>query len=360
MFLTIITFIIILSVLVLVHEGGHFWAAKKAGIKVEEFGFGYPPKILSKKIKGTIYSINAIPFGGFVRLYGEEGPASAKATVGKDAFTSKSKRARTGVILAGVFANFILAIFCFAIVYSVSGIPTKTNQIKIIGVASDSPAITAGLKEDDVILAVNESSINQLPQFTTLIKEKAGQSIRLTIGRENGNLILSVIPRANPPENEGPLGVAVTDMEMKKYPLWQMPFRGAVEGLKEAIGWGWLIFNSLVMMLVNLVGKGIVPKDVAGPIGFFQATSVVAKNGLLSLIQFLGVISVNLAILNVMPIPALDGGRLIFIIYELIARRKPKANVERIINTAGMAIIVLLIILVTVNDLSRLHLKLPF
>lgn len=354
MLLTTLTFLIILSVLVLVHEGGHFWAAKKAGIKVEEFGFGYPPKIASKKINGTTYSINAIPFGGFVRLYGEE---SHFAKASWDAFFTKSKKARAGVILAGVVANFILAIVCFAIVYSVSGIPTKTSQIKIIGVASDSPAITAGLKEDDVILTIDQVSIMTLADFTQKITDKKGQEIILTLKRENQIYSLAVTPRINPPENEGPLGVAITDMEMKKYPLWQMPFRGAIEGLKEAVGWGWLILNSMTMMVINLVAKGVVPKDVAGPIGIFQATSVVAKNGGLMVIQFMGVLSVNLAILNVLPIPAMDGGRLIFIAYEMIARRKPKAKTEQLINMIGIGLLVTLIILVTINDLRRILVK---
>jgi regulator of sigma E protease len=373
----LLTFIFILSVLVLVHEGGHFLAAKKAGIKVEEFGFGYPPKISDRKIGGTIYSINAIPFGGFVRLYGEEGPVSAKTAMSGKAFSSKSKKARAGVILAGVLANFLLAIFCFAIVYSGSGLPIKTKQVKVVGISQNSPADVGGIKENDLILKVNLNPILSLKQFTQTISDNKGSQVSIEVERkidnpceatvfgggstgqsfscQNGNLILFLTPRMNPPENEGPLGVVVTDIEIKKYPIYQMPFRGTVEGFKEALGWGWLILNSFGTMLVNLIFRGIVPKDVSGPIGIFQVTSQVAKTGWLNVLQFMGVLSVNLAILNIMPFPALDGGKLFLSVgYELVFRKKPKESFERIANTVGVAFLVLLIILVTINDLVRI------
>ncbi|HUS60162.1 MAG TPA: M50 family metallopeptidase [Nevskiaceae bacterium] len=349
--LTVIVFLITLSVLVLVHELGHFLAAKKSGIKVEEFGFGYPPRLWGKKIGETVYSINWIPFGGFVKLYGEE---LAEEKRGKDTFWSKSKKVRTAVIVAGVLGNFLLAIICFSIVYSAVGIPIKTDQVKIVGIAQDSPAEKMGLKKNDIILAVDDKDLHDLKHFIALIEEKKETQVKLLIKREENNLLLFIMPRESPPEGQGSLGVVVSSIEMKKYPFWQMPFRGAVEGIKEAMGWGTLIFSSLAKMVVDLVGRGVVPKDVAGPVGIFQVTAGVAQQGILTILQFIGVLSVNLAVLNILPFPALDGGRLLFILYEVVTRKRPKPSIEHWVNAVGMAVLLSLIILVTVNDIQRI------
>lgn len=356
MLLTLITFFIVLSVLVLVHEFGHFLLAKKAGIKVEEFGAGYPPRAIAKKIGETIYSLNWIPFGGFVRLYGEELSESGK-TGGQEnnkTFWSKSKKARAAVILGGVIANFILGIICFSIVYSVTGIPVRTNDVRIVEITTNSPAEKIGLRAEDIILAVDDKSLAGLDDFIKSVGEKRGQEIRLLVRRENDNLTFSVTPRAEIVDNEGPLGVVVSDMEIKKYPFWQMPFRGAVEGTKEALNWGILIFLSLKKMFGDLIFQGVVPKDVAGPIGIFQATGIVAKTGILNVLQFIGILSVNLAVLNIMPFPALDGGRIIFVIYELITRKRPKPSIEHWVNSVGMALLILLLVLITINDIQRI------
>jgi len=371
--MTLLLFLVILSILVLVHEGGHFLAAKKAGIKVEEFGFGYPPRIWAKKIGETEYSINAVPFGGFVRLYGD--PAEGEVKKSRDfkrSFLGKSKKARTVVILAGVVANFLLGVVVFSVVYSLTGVPQKTENIKIVGISPGSPAEKFGLKEGDIVLAVDGKKLTDLSEFTKLISEKRGKEIKLLIKREtnnpcqekvlggggfscqDGNLLFWLAPREAPPEGEGPLGVAVSNIEMVKYPFWQMPFRGAVEGVKEAFAWGWMIVLSLKKMVGDLVFQGVVPKDVAGPVGIFQATEMVAKTGILNIFQFLGILSVNLAVLNVLPLPALDGGRLIFVGWEVVFRRRPKPQLERWINTAGMALLIILLILVTINDVKRI------
>jgi regulator of sigma E protease len=383
MLLTIITFFIVLSILILVHELGHFVLAKKAGIKVEEFGFGYPPRIFGKKIGETVYSLNWLFFGGFVRLYGEEyterrGREHEKTR--KRAFWAKSKKARTAVIVSGVLANFVLAIVVFSIVYSFSGIPTKTGKIRVAGLIPDTPAQKSGLKEGDVILQVNEERLNNLNHFIKVIDQKKGVEISLTIDRDkdnpcqekvfgggptvgeqkppfscqDGKLILWTTPRANPPQGEGPLGVLVSDVEIRKYPFWQMPWRGTVEGFKEAFGWAALILGALKGMFLDLVFHGTVPQDVAGPVGIFQLTGMVAKSGILNILQFMGILSVNLAVINILPFPALDGGRLVFIIYEAVTRKKPKPSFEQWVNTLGMAFLLLLIILITVNDVGRL------
>ena len=400
--MTLILFIIILSVLVFVHELGHFLAAKRAGILVEEFGFGLPPRIWGKRVGETLYSINALPIGGFVKLYGEDGmgeitnnkipnpksqiPNSKQSQNTKykiqntgRAYFEKSILQRLSVLLAGVVMNLFLAIVSFSVLYFVLGIPTKTGKIKIVGIAPDSPAQIADLKENDVIVSLNGQKISSTENFLQATKENAGKKIQLEIYREkdnpceknskvlggmaptepavscNGkNLLLSLIPRQSPPEGEGPLGIVISDVELRKYPWWQMPYLGAREGFKESLSWAGMIIAALGKTLNTLIVAGKVPKDIAGPVGIFQITGQVAKNGFLAILQFLGVLSVNLAIINILPFPALDGGRLIFLGYEAIFRKKASPKVEILVNQIGMVILLSLIVLITINDVIRL------
>ncbi|MFC1727506.1 RIP metalloprotease [Patescibacteria group bacterium] len=354
--LTIIIFVAILSILVLVHELGHFISAKKVGIKVEEFGFGYPPRIWGKKIGETIYSINLLPFGGFVRLFGEElkGADLVNQKEKDKSFWGKSKKARILVIVAGVLANFLLAVVAFSIAYTIVGIPEETDRVEIIAVMPESPAEEAGLIEGDLMVEISGAKVESIDHFTQLIEEKKGQEVDLLVEREVQKLSFLVLVREFPPEGEGSMGVIVSGVQMIHYPVWQMPFRGAVEGFKEAFAWTGLILTGLGKMITDLFTKGVVPRDVAGPIGILQITYGVAQTGGLAILQFMGILSVNLVVLNILPLPALDGGRLMFVIYEVITRRRPRPEFEHWANAAGMAMIVLLLILVTVNDLVRI------
>ncbi|HNP89384.1 MAG: putative zinc metalloprotease [Microgenomates group bacterium ADurb.Bin219] len=389
--MTLLLFLLILSLLVFVHEFGHFIMAKKAGILVEEFGFGLPPRIWGKKVGETTYSINALPIGGFVKLYGEDGEKreeikeikkikmkNEKIKIIGRAFYEKSIPRRISVILAGVTMNFLLAILVFSVVYYVSGIPTRTGNIKVVGLVEGSPAEIAGIEVDDEILALNEEKLNKVENFIDLTKSMAGRVISLEIKRakahpcqpdqpvfggavgpnfqancRNGNLLLSLIPRENPPEGEGPLGVIISDVEMKRYSPWLMFYYGIREGLKESFSWGKTIFVSLAGMVSGLL-KGQVPRDVAGPIGIYQATGMVAQSGFLAILQFLGILSINLAIINILPFPALDGGRLLFLGVEAFAGRKITPKIEAAVNSLGMVFLLLLALLITINDLARI------
>lgn len=371
MFLTALVFIIILSILVFVHEFGHFIVAKRSGIRVEEFGFGLPPRLWGKKKGETIYSINALPIGGFVKLYGEDDPTVAESK-GKDSafsFAHKPIWQRMMVVTAGVTMNFLLAIVVFSFVYAQTGIPTQTEKIRILATVPGSPAAESGLAENDIILKANGQTLASTQQFTDLARQKAGQEMELEVKREKdnpclkpaekqivcrgGNLVLKVTPRGNPPSGEGPFGVVISNVEMKFYPPWEMPIRSAYEGLKESFGWSKLIISSLGTMVIQLFA-GEVPKDVAGPVGIFQLTGQVARIGLLPIMQFLGILSINLAIINILPFPALDGGRLLFMVIEAVSGRKVKAKVEASAHQIGMVLLLTLIILVTLNDLKRI------
>ncbi len=355
----IIVFILILSVLVLIHEFGHFLMAKAFGMRVEEFGIGLPPR--AKKLftkAGTLFSLNWLPVGGFVKLYGEDYEDETQLA-SKEAFFNKPAWQRALVLLAGVTMNFALAIVLFATVYSFLGIPTETSNIHIIEVRKDSPAEVSGFPIESVIKKVSfeqtDYPFGSTEEFIGTIDKLKGKEIEMTLlSKEGEEKIYKVTPRENPPEGEGSLGVALSNMEMIKFPWWQMPFRGAVVGMEEAVSWGREILKNLGMVMTQIfTGKGV-PKDISGPIGIYQVSKEVYKFGWTAVLQFMGVLSVNLAILNVMPFPALDGGRIVFLVVEKIIGKKRKNKIEGYVHTVGMIFLLLLMLLITGRDIWRL------
>lgn len=347
-----IAFVIILSILIFIHELGHFLVAKKFGLKIEEFGFGYPPRIWGKKIGETIYSINWIPFGGFVRIYGEDYLEKSKDS--SRAMYNKPKWVRFLITIAGVVCNFLLGIVCFSIIYSFSGIPTPVDYVLIDAVSPGSPAQLAGLAAGDKVTNIDGLEIKTTQDFIQAVKNKENQTVTLQIQPKNETAIenYQLVPRAEYPEGEGPLGVAISTVDFKFYPVWQMPFRGAWVGLQEAVAWGVTIVVGLFDMIKNLIG-GVTP-EVAGPIGIYQITVGVVKQGLFLTLQFVGVLSINLAILNLLPIPALDGGRILFILIETIIGKRVKPQIEQYIHMFGMALLLTFMLWVTFQDVGRL------
>lgn len=352
---SIFVFILVLSILVLVHEFGHYIVAKKSGIWVEEFGFGIPPRIYGKKIGETIWSINLLPFGGFVRLHGEN--TQDGITDPERAFLNKSKLKRTAVVTAGVVMNFILAIVAFAIVYSFSGIPRDTNRVKILDIADNSPAQESQLKVGDIVDKVDSKPVNSTGEFVDIVDTRKGDKVALTVSREmDGKTtqeIINITPRKDHPKDEGPLGVVISSTEIYYPPIWQRPFLGVYYGFKEAVFWGKTIIVGLGTIFSQAF-SGQVPTEVAGPVGIYAITSEAAKVGALSLINFIGILSVNLAILNIVPFPALDGGRLLFVAIEGIFGRRVLPKVEATIHTIGMIILLILLFAITASDIRRL------
>ena len=355
MFVSILVFILVLSVLILVHEFGHFIVAKKSGIMVEEFGLGLPPRIWGKKIGETLYSINLLPFGGFNKLHGEQ---SEEGTTNlSKSFLHKSKKVRSLVIVAGVIMNLLLAIVCFSVVYSFSGIPRDTGKIKVVDVAGGSPAEKAGIVVGDIITKVGKDSVSVSGDFISKTTEYGGKrmvyEIERSINGQESAVTVSLTPRENPPEGEGPIGVTITTMEMYYPPAWQRPFYGIYYGFQDGVYWGKTILMGLGDLALG-VFKGKVPQGVSGPIGIYAVTTEASKGGILTLINFVGILSVNLAILNILPFPALDGGRLLFIGIEAATRKKVPQKVEAIINNVGFLLLLTLLIVISFGDVRRL------
>lgn len=350
MIVSILIFLAVLSLLVLVHEFGHFWVARRAGVLVEEFGFGLPPKIFGKKIGQTVYSLNALPFGGFVRLYGEN--SEHVTSKPQRAFVTKSKKVRSVIVVAGVVMNFLLAIVLFSITYSFTGIPRQSENVKILEVAEGAPAAEAGLMAGDYVRYVDDEKITSPDQFINAVSGAEG-AIDVTIERSGETSELEMTPRSEHPEDQGPLGVVISATEIYFPPVWQRPFYGAYYGTQEAIFWGKAVVVGFVTIFKNLF-SGQVPTDLAGPVGIYAITTEAASVGMLALINFVGVLSVNLAILNLIPFPALDGGRLFFILVEGLLGRRVLPKLENYAHMVGMAVLIILIILITLSDVKRL------
>ncbi|MDO8452233.1 MAG: RIP metalloprotease RseP [bacterium] len=354
MIVDIIRFLIGLSVLVFVHELGHFLAAKRAGIKVEEFGIGFPPRIFKKKVGETVYSLNLFPIGGFVRLYGEE--EDVQKDVGR-AFYHKKPLARAGVVVAGVIMNFLLAVLLFSIVSWMTGVPTgEVSGVIISEVAENSPAKLAGIQAEDKVLSIGGQEIKKSDEFINKVNENRGKEIEIALQNNKGEKrVVKVTPREkNPNKDEGALGVSmVEELILAKPPLRDRPFVSLKEGLRMTREWVLLTIGGLRTILTQ-VFQGSLPTDVSGPVGIYRIATEAAKYGIVPLLTLWGILSVNLAILNIAPFPALDGGRLVFIIAEAIFGRRVHAKVEHFLNLMGLGLLILFLIWVTKQDVLRI------
>lgn len=360
-----ITFIFVLTILVLVHEFGHFIIAKKMGVKVEEFGLGLPPRLFGIKKGETLYSINLLPLGGFVKLFGEEYNESGKGNKNRT-FVNKMPWQKTLIILGGVIGNFLLGWFIFSYLVT-QGIAVPINKVIIEKVTKNSPADIAGLKEKDLILKIipptsftrrslgeggliSPISLTSSTSLITLTQKYAGQKIKLLVQRNNQQLTINLTPRKNPPVGEGPLGIAITSSTIKKYPWYTALYYGLI----EASNITFKIVSELGKLLLGLVTFQKLNVDVAGPVGIANLAGQAIRFGGNAFLQFLGLLSLNLAIINILPFPALDGGRLIFVLYEGITKKKPNKNIEKYTNLIGFIMLLSLAALITVNDIIKL------
>lgn len=331
--MTVIIFLIVLSVIIFVHELGHFIMAKRAGMKVEEFGFGFPPRIWGYKPKDseTTYSINVIPFGGFVKIQGEDGASSDPRS-----FSAKQFLPRVGVVVAGVVMNFLFAVLLLIIVNFIG----SKAQILITQVAPESPALEAGLKVGDVI--VGFESVEAVQEY---ISGNKGKEITLTL--ESGEVRLT--PRINPPAGEGASGIALAKTEDISYAWHESIWRG----VQDAFVNFWAILAGFFALIKNLVLTGKPGFEVTGPVGIAVVTGQAARLGIAYLLQFTAFISLNLAVINIVPFPALDGGRLLFLIIEKIKGSPLPRRIENWANTVGFVLLLLLMFYITTKDVLK-------
>jgi len=355
---TVIVFFLVLSLLVIIHELGHYTVAKLNGIKVEEFGFGIPPRIFGIHIGETLYSLNLLPFGGFVKVYGEE-LAEVDTTKISDAdrkrsFAHKKPWQKLAVLVAGVTLNFILGWAIVSYLFT-KGVPVPSENVVVQAVSEKSPAADAGLLKGDMILKAMGTDnknimVKESGDVSKLAQKNAGKTLLLTIKRGDAEVKIPISPRVNPPKGQGALGVVISNYTIKKYSVAEAPLYGLVESAKIT----GIIAKELGKTLIRFVTFQKQEAEIAGPVGIAQLTSEAARQGLDPLLQLIGLLSLNLAVLNILPFPALDGGRVVFVLYEWITRRKVNAKFEQRLNFAGFALLISLLILVTVNDIIKL------
>ena len=359
MILTIILFLALLSLLVLVHEWGHFAAARKSGMVVEEFGIGFPPRLFSwTSKKGTTWSINAIPIGGFVRIQGESG--ENRDTPGS--FSSKSFFARFVVLLGGVFMNVVLAMVLFSIGYAI-GLPSvvegqvdkqariTNREVSIVQVLEDSPAAQAGLEAGDVLVSIDGKTFTDGETArNALVPHADDTTLQIVVDRNGEEKTVQVLPVYIQEIDRDGVGVALVTTGIVRYPWYLVPVKGIVTGAGMTI--------QVVVAFAQLIGGIFTHQNVAaqlsGPVGIAVLTGQVAKLGFAHLIQFAAMLSVNLAVLNVLPFPALDGGRLLFLLIEFIRRRPASQRLEQAVHATGFALLILLVIFVTFKDIVNL------
>lgn len=385
MILTIIIFIIVLGLLIFVHEFGHFITAKRAGLRVDEFGFGFPPRaigvIIDLKVEKwrdkfkfffgqssageipegkTIYSLNWIPLGGFVKIYGEGGEGRED----EKSFASQKPWRRALILISGVTMNVILAAILISVGFFI-GLPqeiTSQNEtyarnvkIQIINVATDSPAKEAGLKIGDAILKISESESGKVlvparvEEVQEFVKSFLGRILELEISRGKEVLKFFVLARENYPQDQGAMGIAMAKTGIVSFSLPRSVWEGA--GLTIHL-LGQIIY-AFYFIIKNLIVSGQVVGGLAGPVGIFVFTGEAARLGFVYLLQFTALISLNLAVINAFPFPALDGGRLLFVLIEKIKGSPVNQKIEKWIHNIGFALLLALIILITFMDIGR-------
>ncbi|HEX8932568.1 MAG TPA: M50 family metallopeptidase [Patescibacteria group bacterium] len=386
MLLTALVFLLILSVLVLIHEAGHYFVAKKFGIKVEEFGFGLPPRIWGKKKGETIYSLNWLPIGGFVKLFGEDEAGAGRISVKHEEVKGDKSRAfyarpigqRAAVIVAGVVMNTLLAVAIYYLFMFLGGFKTElpligkhnfflVNQhvntdVIINEVAKDSPAAMAGIRPFVKMLAVNDKKIASVEDFSNTIKADKGKAIILQWQDQKTMKISQAVvtPRINPPKNQGALGVSffpVATVTLSYDTPLQKTFSGFIHPANLLV-YNFDVLGTLINLSVKEKNIKPVSEGVSGPVGIFSLVGSIidipnAKERVLQLLNLAGLLSISLAFFNVLPIPGLDGGRLLFIIIEAVTRRKVNQKVEGYAHAIGMIILIALIILITFKDIGQ-------
>jgi len=369
--LTVIIFILILGVLILVHELGHFVSARIFKVKAEEFGFGYQPRIFgwvkndngvwekvgrqaeAEKYKHTVWSLNWFPLGGFVKIKGEDSNNLKEP----DSFASRPVWQRFIMLFAGVFMNFVLAFVLLSIGF-MSGIPTMVDdqpannlhfsqtQIQIMSVMPNSPAQQAGLKIGDVILSINDQAAQYIKDVQDAIKASQSQPLEITIQRGQDKITKQIIPTFQPDQSAAIIGVGLVKTAMVRYPWYEAIYRGALTTLDLTLN----ILRAFGQIIVNLISQQKVAAEVAGPIGIAVLTGQVVKLGWIYVLQFTALLSINLAIINLLPIPALDGGRILFLAIEKVKGRPVKQKLEATIHQVGFMLLMLLMLLVVFKD----------
>ena len=404
MLITVIVFLAILSLLVLIHEWGHYFVARKFGVKVEEFGFGFPPRAWGKKIGETIYSINWLPIGGFVKLFGEDEAGGGRIKIDRaplrsdsprglrprsrnfasegQAFFAKTAWQRAAIIVAGVAMNTVLAAVIFYAYLGLSGFraelpllsdykffgvnQTNMDEVVISAISPNSPAQKQGLKPLTKVIAVNGEEIDNTQELINIINSNKGKVVEIEWSSLQTNEVYKtkVTPRVSPPKDEGALGVALISVSTAVLE-YQTPVQKVFSGMVHPINlmaYNLDVMGNLIKVSIEKKTTEPLSQGVSGPVGIASLTGTILeipnfKEKVMQLLNLAGILSISLAFFNILPIPALDGGRLFFILIEAVSGRKVNQKIEALAHTVGMIVLLGLMVLITFKDVWKILLR---
>lgn len=362
---TLLIFLVTFTLIIAVHEFGHYITARLLGMKVLEFAFGFPPRLFAWRHAGIDYSVNAIPFGGFVRILGQDDFAVRQEGEGEPgSFTSKPWWAQAIVLAAGVAMNFVLAIVVLTAAFLI-GTTAPTGEVRVLEVKAGSPAEAAGVRAGDLVREIDGTAFRSSTQIVSYTYRQAGltraglpsdpprSAIPLSLVLERDGQVIppvTVTPRQTLPEGEGPMGLVLQDVTA---PISVAP--------AEAVGSAVALTVDVVQQIAALPGQLLGaddalpggPPQIGGPIEIFRVTDQVAEFGPTALMRLVGVLSINLGVLNIIPFPALDGGRLLFVLIGGIFRKRLSPQVEAMIHAVGFILLLGVLVLVSIADLQR-------
>lgn len=339
MFITIVSSVFVLGIIIFFHELGHFLVAKRAGVAVQEFALGFGPKVISWHSAGTDYSLRIFPLGGFVRLTGED-PEEVDEP---GSFQKQRVATRFAVIAAGPLMNFLLAVVLFSLLsfafIGITAFPVQIGQI-LAGERADQ----VGLEVGDTLLTIDEKVVESWEQVVRIINENPGQEILMVVERDGEVLQFPVTPKADEETGRGLIGIGPKTNRYQLIPSLRLGFANT-----------WRFITFILVSLVGMV-RGQIPADIAGPVGIISIVGEVAQTGLVNLLSLAAVLSINLGLINLLPIPALDGSRLVFLLVEGVRGRPVDAKKESFVHFVGFTLLILLMIFIAYRDLIRLDL----
>jgi len=352
--ITILSFIVVLGLLIFVHELGHFIFAKLFGVGVEKFSLGFGPKIFGKTVGETEYLLSAFPLGGYVKMVGESPDAELAPEDLERSFMGKPPLKRIVIVAAGPIFNLIFAAFLFILVYMI-GVPAATTRIG--EVVADKPAALAGLLAKDLVMSVNGKAVSRWDEFSSTIAGSSGAPLDIVVERDGKKLPFRIIPETK--EGRNLFGekisypvigvVAAAEMVTDRY----SPVKAVVKGCQQT----WKVTTLTIVSIGKLIER-VVPLDsVGGPIMIAKMAGEQASAGGIQFLAFMALLSINLGVLNLLPVPILDGGHLFFYFYELIFRKPVSMKVREMAQQVGLVLLIGLMILAFYNDIVRYILK---
>ena len=339
---TIVATIFVFGLLIFVHELGHFVTAKMVRMRVDEFAIGFGPKLISHRRGETLYSLRAIPLGGFNKIAGMDPDEEQD----ERSFSAKPVWARMLVIVAGSTMNFLLPILLFLIVFLGHGIETASDKTIIGNVLADKPAVVAGIAAGDQIRSVNGTAVDSWKEFVTAIQSNAGNKLTIATERNGQPRLVEVVPEYDQRSNRGIIGVTPEIIVYKP---------GLFEGIQMAVSHTYIIATSMLKGIGHML-TGKIAADVAGPIGVAQMAGQVAQEGLIPLLQFAAFLSINLGLINLLPVPVLDGGHIVTLAIEGLRGKPLSRNKLHYVQMIGFVLLIMLFLLATFKDIGRLKL----